>query len=173
MSAMDFFRSAAKNMHKDFSDAFKGLTSEQLHFRPLEKGNPISFIVWHCVRTEDTVINFMLQKKPTVWMAEGWDKKFGMDARAQGTGMTAEQAAAVRISDINGFEQYIGNVFKSTEEYLAGVKDEDLAEVRDLPVLGKRSLYQVIGGTVLQHGSSHLGEMWYVRGILGLKGSPI
>ena len=44
---------------------------------------------------------------------------------------------------------------------------------KELTFLGKRDLYQLIGGIVLQHGSGHLGEIWYVKGILGLKGSPI
>ncbi|MBI4596195.1 MAG: DinB family protein [Candidatus Tectomicrobia bacterium] len=173
MSTMEYFRSAAKGFHKDLTESIKDLSNEQLHFRPLEKGSHISFILWHNVRTEDLVINFLLQKKTPVWNTEGWDKKFGLDPKAQGTGMTAEQAAAVRITDLPGFLQYMGNVFKATDAYLEGIKDEDLSQVSDYPMLGKRSLYQVIGGTVLSHGSSHLGEIWYVKGLQGLKGSPI
>jgi hypothetical protein len=115
----------------------------------------------------------MLQKKAPVWNAEGWDKKFGMDPRAQGTGMTAEQAASVHIQDLDGFLKYTQNVFRATEAYLAGLKEEVLGEVRDLPVLGKQNLYQAIGGVVLSHASGHLGEIWYVKGLQGLKGSPI
>jgi len=87
------------------------------------------------VRTEDVVINFLMQKKAPVWNSEGWDKKFGMDPRAQGTGMTAEQAASVRIQDLDGFLIYRQNVFRATEAHLAGLKEEVLGEVRDLPVL--------------------------------------
>jgi hypothetical protein len=173
MNTAEYFRSALKNLHNSLADCLKGLTNEQLHFRPLGKGNHIAFTLWHCVRTEDTVINFFLQKKPPVWNAEGWDKKFGMDPKAQGTGMTAEQAASIRIPDLGEFSKYMENVFRASETYLDGVKEESLAEVRDLPVLGKRNLYQVIGGIVLQHGSGHLGEIWYTKGLQGLKGSPI
>jgi len=173
MNTVEYFLAAAKELHDRLFEAVKGLSNEQLHFRPLGKGNQIAFIIWHCVRTEDSVINFMLQKKAPVWNAEGWDKKFGMDPRAQGTGMTAEQAASVHIQDLDGFLKYTQNVFRATEAYLAGLKEEVLGEVRDLPVLGKRNLYQVIGGIVLNHGSGHLGEIWYVKGVQGLKGSPI
>jgi len=173
MKTVQYFLTAMKDLHNNLTGAMKGLNSEQLHFRPLGKGNHIAFIIWHLVRTEDSVINYFLQKKAPVWNAEGWDKKFGMDAKAQGTGMTAEQAAAIRIPDLGEFSKYTENVFRATETYLNGIKDEDLPEVRDLPYLGKRSLYQVIGGIVLQHGSQHLGEIWYVKGLQGLKGSPI
>jgi uncharacterized damage-inducible protein DinB len=173
MDSLDFFRSSLKNFHNGFRDAVKDLNDEQLHFRPLGKGNSIAFMLWHIVRTEDSVVNFLLQKKPPIWNAEGWDKKFGMDPRAQGTGMTAEQAASIRISNLQDFLRYMENVFRASEAYLDIVKEADLEQVQEFQFLGKRSGYQVFGGVVLQHGSGHLGEIWYVKGLQGLKGSPI
>ena len=173
MSTIDYFRSAVKEMHKNYFEAVKDLTDEQLHFRPLDKGNHIAFILWHFVRTGDLVLNFLLQKKTPVWNEEEWDKKLGMDPQAQGTGMTDEQAAAVRIQDMTEFLKYMENAFKSVEAFLDGVKDEDLDQVHELPVLGKRSMYQLIEGTILQHGASHMGEIYYLKGLQGLKGSPV
>lgn len=173
MGAVDYFSQAVKSLHESLFQAVEGLSDEQLHFRPLDRGNHIAFIIWHLVRTEDSVINFLLQKKTPVWNAEAWDKKFGMDPTAQGTGMTDAQAAAIRIADLEAFRGYMKNAFKSIEDYLAGLKDQELDEVYDMPVLGRRSLYQTIGGVILQHGSNHLGEIWYVKGLQGLKGSPI
>jgi len=173
MGSIDYFRSALKGMHKSYLEAIEDLDDEQFHFKPLDKGNHIAFILWHLVRTEDTVINFFLQKKNTVWNEEGWDEKLGMDPRAQGTGMTAEQSAEIKIKNLGDFSAYMTNVFKSTEGYLEELRDEDLDVVHDLPMMGKRSLYEVIGGTGLQHASSHLGEIYYVRGLLGLKGGPV
>ncbi len=152
MNTVDYFLAALKELHDSLLQSAKELSNEQFYFRPLGRGNHIAFTLWHCVRTEDAVIHYLLQKKAPLWNAEGWDKKFGMDARAQGTGMTAEQAASVRIQDLDGFLKYTQNVFQATEAYLAGLKEEILGEVRDLPLLGKRNLYQVIGGIVLSHG---------------------
>ena len=173
MGALDFFRTSTKNLHKDFRDAVKDLNGEQMHFRPLGKGNHIAFALWHLVRTEDSVINFLLQKKAPVWNAEGWDKKFGMDPRAQGTGMTAEQAAAIRIQSLPDFLKYMENVFKASEAYLDTLKEVDLDRVEEFQFIGKRSVGQLIGGVILQHGAGHLGEIWYVKGLQGLKGNPI
>jgi hypothetical protein len=173
MGALDFFRPSLKTLHRNLMDAVKELTDEQLHFRPLGKGSPIAFIFWHAVRTEDSVINFFLQKKPPVWNAEGWDKKFGMDPRAQGTGMSAEQAAAIRISNLADFLKYSKKVFEGSEAYLETLKEPDLDRVEEFQFLGKRSFGTVIGGFVLNHGSGHLGEIWYVKGLMGMKGSPV
>jgi hypothetical protein len=173
MGALEFFRPSLKTLHGSLVGAVKELTDEQLHFRPLGKGNQIAFIFWHAVRTEDTVMNLMLQKKPPVWNAEGWDKRFGMDPRAQGTGMSAEQAAALRIPSLPDFLKYTENVFQASEAYLETLKEAELDQVEEFRFLGKRSFGSVIGGIVLNHGAGHLGEIWYVKGLLGLKGSPI
>jgi hypothetical protein len=173
MGALEFFGPSLKTLHGSLLDAVKGLTDEQLHFRALEKGNHIAFIFWHAVRTEDSVMNFLLQKKPPVWNAEAWDKKFGMDSRAQGTGMSSEQAAALRLPNFADFLKYAEKVFKASEAYLENLKEEELDRVEEFRFLGKRSFGSVIGGVILAHGSGHLGEIWYAKGLQGLKGSPI
>ena len=172
MGAADYFRSAVSNLHRNLTEAVEGLSDKQLHFRPLGKGNHIAFIIWHYVRTEDTVLNFFLQKKTPVWNAEGWDEKLGMDSRVQGTGMTDEQAAGIQIRNLKEFLHYMHNTFKASEAFIDDLKDEDLDQEHELPVLGKKSLYQIVGDTILQHGGNHLGEIWYLRGIQNLKGSP-
>ncbi len=173
MGALEFFRPSLKSLHGNLMDAVKDLNDEQLHFRPLGKGNHIAFIFWHAVRTEDSVTHFMLQKKPPVWNAEGWDKKFAMDPRVQGTGMSAEQAAALHIPNLADFLKYTVKVFQASEAYLETLKEEELERVEEFKFLGKRSFGSVIGGIILNHGAGHLGEIWYVKGLQGLKGSPI
>jgi hypothetical protein len=173
MGAVELFDQSLKTLHGNLLEAVKDLSGDQLHFRPLGKGNHIAFIFWHVVRTEDSVMNFLLRKQPPLWNSEGWDKKFGMDPRAQGTGMSAEQAAALRIAGMSDFLRYTENVFKSSEAYLGSLKETELDRVEEFQYLGKRSFGQVIGGIILNHASGHLGEIWYVKGLQGLKGSPI
>jgi uncharacterized damage-inducible protein DinB len=173
MGTINYFSSALKGIHQSYRDAVKDLTDEQLHFRPLDKGHHIAFALWHLVRTEDMVLNFLVQKKNPVWNAEGWDKKLDMDPRAQGTGMSEQEAAAVRITSLKDFMGYMESAFKASEAWVETLKEEDLEKVQDLPVLGKRSLYEVIGGTALVHAAEHLGEIWYIKGMLGLKASPV
>jgi len=173
MGTIDYFCSTMKDMHNNYIDAVKDLTEEQLYFRPLDKGNHIAFTFWHLVRTEDLVLNFILQQKAPIWNEQGWDNKLGMDPQAQGTGMSDEDAAAFKITDMNEFLNYTKAVFEASEAYVKTLKVEDLDVVNELPALGKKSLFEVIGGTTIQHGAGHLGEIWYIKGLLGLKGSPV
>jgi hypothetical protein len=173
MSVMRYLQSAAKDLHKNLRQAMTDLNDEQLHFRPLDRGSPIAFIIWHEIRTEDVVLNAFLQKKAPLWDAEGWAEKTGVTAKGQGTGMPAEQAASLRIPNLGEFRNYMEAVFKGTDAYLEGLQEPVLWEEREFPMLGKRTVMQVIGGVVLQHGAGHLGEIWYLKGLQGLKGSPI
>jgi len=173
MKTIEYFRGVMKEAHKGLGAAVKDLTDAQLHFRPLEAGHSIAFTLWHYVRTEDIMIHVFLQNKKPVWNTEGWDQKLGMDAKSQGTGMTAEQAAAIRIKNLGEFLKYAERVFLASEGFLEGVPEESLDEVKEFPVIGKRSVRQIIGGMVLQHGANHMGEISYIKGLQGLKGSPI
>jgi uncharacterized damage-inducible protein DinB len=173
MGTVDYFASSMKQMHGNFLDAVKDLTEDQFYFRPLDKGNHIAFLFWHLVRTEDLVLNFLVQGKSPIWNEQGWDKKLGMDPRSQGTGMSDADAAALKITDIQEFLKYTRTVFESSEAYVKTLTEEKLAEARDYGMLGKQSLYNVIGGITIHHGIGHLGETWYIKGLLGLKGSPM
>ena len=113
MNTIEYFRGAMKEGHKTLFAAVKDLTDSQLHFRPLGAGNSIAFIYWHYVRTEDIMVHLFLQNKKPVWNAEGWDRIFGMDPKSQGTGMTAEQAAAIRIQNLGEFLKYAERVFQA------------------------------------------------------------
>ena len=45
------------------------LTYDQWHAVPDGVGNSIAFIAWHYLRTEDNIINWIIQnRRPTVWM---------------------------------------------------------------------------------------------------------
>jgi hypothetical protein len=173
MNTIEYFRGAMKEVHKTLGAAVKDLTDKQLHLRPLGVGNSIAFTFWHYVRTEDIMIHMFLQNKKPLWNVDGWDQKFGMDSKSQGTGMTAEQAGAISIKDLGEFIKYAEKVFQASEAFLENLPEGSLDEVKEYPVIGKRSVRQVIGGFVLQHGSGHLGEIWYVKGLQGLKGSPV
>ena len=95
MSTTEFIRSSLKQMHNTYDDAIADLTTDQLHWRANEKGCPVSFILWHYVRTEDNIVQFILQdRKPTVWVDGPYQERWGLEKVTQGTAATAEESAA-------------------------------------------------------------------------------
>ncbi len=167
-------RSSLTSMHSLLDKAVEGMTAEQLNFRPSEGGVSGFFSLWHYVRTEDNIINFVTQRKPTVWLDGGYNDMFGLPRNSQGTGMTTEEANAVRISDVDAWHGYQQKVWVATDHYLAGMSPEDFDTRRvTIKPLGEMSLWNGIYGICLSHGYRHVGEIEYVRGVQGLGGLTV
>jgi hypothetical protein len=173
MSSKEFIHRSLAALHQRLNEAVAELTPDQLNWRSPLGGNPIAFTIWHYARTEDNLVQFALQRKPTIWMDQGYAEKFGLDPRAQGTGMSPDDAAKVRLPSVQEFQPYLDAIWKNTEEFVAGIEDAELTKEFELRGLGTQSYESILGTTLMTHGYGHLGEIWYVKGLQGLKGSPI
>ncbi len=167
-------RSSMRSMHALLDKAVDGMTAEQLNFRPQEGGVSAFFSLWHYVRTEDNIINWVAQQKPTVWLEGGYDQAFGLPRTSQGTGMTVEEANAVQIRDVGKWREYQQGVWAATDAYLAALSPEEFDQRQvTIKPLGPMSLWDGIYGMCLSHGYRHVGEIEYVRGVQGLGGLTI
>lgn len=169
---VDFIRSGLHQLHGAYRDATAELSLDQLHWRANDHGCPIAFVLWHYYRTEDNVIQFVLQRKPTVWLEKGWDRRFGLDRIAQGTGMSLEEAQALRVHSGPEFLAYMDAVAKATDDYMATLTDEELQRKTTVRPLGEIPVSDAIGNMCLTHGFTHLGEIQHLRGLQGLRGMP-
>lgn len=173
MSTIDFIRRGLRRMHNDYDQSIADLTEDQLNWKAGEKGLPLSFILWHYVRTEDNIVNYVLQGKSTVWLDGGWNERFGLHKAAQGTGMSHEDAQALRIGPLDAWQAYQAGVWKATEDFLGGLSDEQLQEMTAVKPLGEMPRESAIGMMCLTHGFTHLGEIQHLRGLMGLKGMAV
>ena len=172
MSLVQFFSEQFQRLHADFDAVVEGLTPEQLHWRPSQGTNHIAFVIWHYARTEDNIVQFVLQRIPTVWMDEGWDKRLGLDSKTQGTGMTDEDAAALTLPSVEVFLPYMQKVWRCTERYLSTLSDVDLERLTLIRPQGERAVETILTENMLTHGFSHLGEIWVLRSLQQLQGAP-
>jgi hypothetical protein len=129
MSTIDFIRGGLRQLHGSYDEAISDLTDEQLHWRANEHGLPISFIVWHYVRTEDNVVNFVLQLKPTIWLDGSWNERFGLEKTSQGTGMSLQDAQNLRVDSLDDWRRCQSGVWAGTDAFLAAANDEMLQEM--------------------------------------------
>jgi len=174
MDALDVMKSGLRNVHGMLDSAVDGMTADQLNFRAAEGGISAFFSLWHYVRTEDNIVNFVIQHQNTVWLDGGYDQRFNLPRTAQGTGMTDDEARAVRIEDVPGWLEYQRGVWQATDTYLAGLDPASMeaTQVTIRPV-GEMSLWQGLWGMCLSHGYRHVGEIEFARGIQGLGGLTI
>jgi DinB superfamily len=174
MTPHSILRTSLHSMHALLDKAVDGMTAEQFNFRPQEGGVSAFFSLWHYVRTEDNIVNYVAQARPTVWLDGAYDELFGLPRTSQGTGMTEEQANAVQIHDVSKWIEYQQRVWDATEAYLASMSPAEF-ELRKVTIkpLGEMSLWDGIYGVCLSHGYRHVGEIEYVRGVQGLGGLTI
>jgi len=137
MTLLESLSTDLRRLHDVLDKSLDGLTIEQLHMVPAghPKANTIAWNLWHYVRTEDNVVRFVLQnRRPTVWVEGGYPERLGLPPAAQGTGMSTEEAHALRLRDVPLFVGYMKKVWASTEEYVKA-----LAQVRRRDAGGPRA----------------------------------
>jgi hypothetical protein len=171
MTLVEFIEAELNRLHAMLDRGVADLTPEQWHAVPggNPKTNTIAFEMWHYARTEDNIVRFIIQgRRPTVWMEGGWAERLGLPPVAQGTGMSPEDAQAMRIPDLDAFKQYVKAVWASTKAYLSNPD----TSVFDQPVLvkplGEMPAIRALGQVCMTHGFTHLGELEICRTLLGL-----
>lgn len=166
MNGAEFLRVTVDEMHGAMRSDMQGLTPEHLAWRPAPGANPIGFLFWHYVRTEDNLVS-SLQGKPTVWEAEKWHEKLGMDAQAQGTGFQQDEvdrAAALPLAEVMVYSE---KVFARTMEHLNSLDDAGL-DFAPNPERPRRTVGMMLRNFIIAHGWWHLGEIKYVKGMQGM-----
>jgi hypothetical protein len=171
MTAVEFIHLELKRLHQMFDKAISDLTPEQLHAVPggHPKANTIAWGLWHYARTEDNVVRFVLQnRRPTVWQEGGYADRLGLPPVAQGTGMSTEEAHALRIPDVGVFREYMQGVWASTGEFLASAEPASLDRPVTIKPLGEMPAIRALGQVAVSHGMMHVGEIGLARTLLGL-----
>lgn len=166
MTAVELIQIELTRLRKALDAALTDLTPEQLHAVPAghAKANTIAWGVWHMVRTHDNVVHFVLQNRRTpVWTEDGYADKLGLPPVAQGTGMSTEEAQALRIKDLALFRQYMDKVTTRTDEFLATLDAAALDRAVMIKPLGEMTVGRVLAQVCVAHGFQHVGEMELAR----------
>src|SRR5712691_3454483 len=176
MDIIDFFRVEQTRLHRWTRIAIEDLTPEEWHHTIEGSTNTIAFLVWHSVRTEDNILRFILQGRPTIWAEGNWHERLHLPLRVQGTGMATEEARAFHIADTALFMEYVEEVWREFEAYLASIPDggKELSErIVTVKPLGNMPAIQAIGQVCISHLFIHLGEVALLLGSMGKRGLPL
>lgn len=167
MHSRDVLSYAFSQVSETLQQTLEGLTAEQLTARVAPDANPVAWLAWHLLRVQDDHVADVAGSEQ-VYTAQGFARRFDLplDDSAIGYGMSPEEVAAVRVEDPALLVEYSAAVHARTAEFLAGLSDADLDRVVDTrwdpPVtLGVRLV------SVLSDDLQHLGQIGYVRGLLG------
>ena len=154
-------------MLENCSKSLIDLTHDEIHFRAAPTANSIAFEMWHVARTVDNVIFFAFDREQPVWLREGYEERFGLPKTAQGTGMTPEEAYALRFPEPEALAEYIDAVKAGVQPRLEAATQEYLDTVSPIRPWGERSRAEHLWQVLVAHGNGHLGSVTMARAILG------
>ena len=170
ITALEFIQGGLKQLHGNLDKQFDNITPEQLHAIPggNPKANTIAWGLWHYARTEDNVVQYILQNKKTpIWVEQGYAARTGLPETAQGTGMPAAEAQALRIKDLGAFKEYTGKVWAATNALIATNDQALLDRMVTIKPLGEMHAMRALGSVCLTHGMIHFGEIELARTLVG------
>ncbi len=163
---------AIRQVHQRIQELVADLSDSQLSWSPTPRSHSLAFVLWHIPRCDDNYLRVHIQGHTEIWREEGWFQWWGLDSES--TGMMLDDGAAAQISlpGKNDLLSYARRVWDELAEFVAGLGPEELARpVDQVERTSGMTTGQVITTHIYGHDNRHLGEMEYVKGLLGLRGS--
>ena len=133
------------------------LTAEEVQHRTHENTNSIGFEIWHVARTADNLVNFAFERKQPVWISQNLFEQWNLPKVAQGTGMSADDAYALRFPDGASLAKYCREVSASIVPQIRAMSDEYLDETMTIQPQGEMKKGDIINQVIINHGNNHLG----------------
>ncbi|MBI2983853.1 MAG: DinB family protein [Chloroflexi bacterium] len=176
--AIELARHRAKLVHQQILKAVDGLTDDQLAWRPVPRAHSLGWTLWHLARGADAFQASVPhpEPRPQIWQTEGLADKWSfaealMGTNGLGTGVDDDVAATLQPPPKGALVDYAKKTFGALDAIVDHL-DEDLwcrehiSMFFDGPATVGRSVIAAIS-----HDSRHLGEMEYIKGLMGLRGT--
>ncbi len=167
MTTIQFIKDQMFLGHGWFLGIVKGLTDEQANYLPSGTAHPIGAIVQHVLFVEDDTINRRLQGGESIWERDGWGERAGLP-NLRGADEAAYRAFRMPAAALDDYRRA---VWAASDAYLDTLTEEDL--LREMESAGRASSVGAALGIVLNHTPIHVGEISAIKGIQGLRGSPL
>ena len=152
-----------------------GLSDDQLAWRPAPRAHSMGWTVWHIARCAD---KFAAQAGAgaELWVKDGLAAKWGLaevllGSNGVGTGVDDETAATLRPPSKDLLVDYAQRSFAALDAVVdrfdadAAAREQTTFYFDEPAPIGRAFV------TSIAHENRHLGELEYVKGLLGLRGT--
>lgn len=159
----------SRQTHERLLKIVEDLTDEQLAWRPAPKAHSIGFTFWHVARADDNA-QADLNGTDTIWNTDEYAARWGHPVKGIGMGWDDDAAASLPLPPKAELVGYALRVFKACDD-ASDLDGGRFMETRKSRFMSKEATLGDIVLTVITHDNRHLGEMEYIKGLLGLRGS--
>lgn len=167
--ALEEIRARSRQAHERLLKIVDDLTDEQLAWRPAPKAHSIGFTFWHVARADDNV-QADLNGTETIWKTDDYPAKWAHPEKGIGMGWDDDAAAALPLPPKAELIGYAKRVFEACDA-ATDLDAAGFAEKRRSRFMSREATLGDIVFTGITHDNRHLGEMEYIKGLLGLRGS--
>ena len=180
---LDSLRRRMRALFSLYEEATSTMSVEQVNHREREGILPMAFSLFHYINMIDSA--FMLLTGQAPIYNDEWTKRIKPAIADHGKERTVQEMQFQQIGDYDAFIEYMNQVFKHIEEWLAELPLVELERViftRPFPpqiastfsarVAGEQGI-TVLDGIecwIYQHGLRHMGEIELARSFVGLTG---
>lgn len=145
--------------------SIEGLSLSELKWQPSLESNNIIYLLWHMGRVEDNWINQVIGGKESVWIRNGWNKKFPFDENDYGKGYGKQDLANLPEMNKEQLMDFYNDQRIESIKVIENLSSEDLKK-QYKRLSGELKSGHWILGHVLVEESQHLGQVAYIRGMI-------
>jgi uncharacterized damage-inducible protein DinB len=172
---LDLAKQRSKLTREQVLKVVDGLSDDQLAWRPTPRAHSMGWTLWHIARCAD---KFATEAGggTEIWTREQLAAKWGladvlMGTNGVGTGIDDDTAATLRPPSKELLLDYARRAFARLNQFVDGldaaaVEREHVSFFTDGPASVGRALI-----ASMTHDARHLGELEYLKGLLGLRGT--
>ena len=143
------------------------LSAEQLAWRPTPTAHSIGWTLWHVARADD---NFQSDlTRSSIWKDGGYGLRWGQPEAINK--MEDSAAAAMPMPAKDDLLGYVRAVFAATDAAVEAIDEARFAEEIESDFMGQRAAVGAMLVQSVSHAGRHLGELEYIKGLLGLSGT--
>jgi hypothetical protein len=152
-----------------------GVSDEQLAWRPAPRAHSMAWTLWHIARCAD---KFAAQVGGTneIWAREGLAAKWGLadelfGSNGLGTGVDDETAATLRPPSKDPLLDYARRSFAALDAVVDRFDANAVARELTTFYFDEPAAIGRAFVTSIAHENRHLGELEYLKGLLGFRGT--
>ena len=163
---------AVHQVHERLVALVADLSDDQLSWSPTPHAHSLAFALWHIARCDDNYMRVHIQGRPEIWAEERWYDRWGLESESTGMLLPDEEAAGLRLPGKKDLLLYASKVWDEVEAFIAALRPEELARpIHQEERTTGLTVGQAIVTHIYGHDNRHLGEMEYIKGLIGLRGS--
>jgi DinB family protein len=172
---LDLAKQRSKMTRELVLKVIDGLSDDQLAWRPAPRAHSMGWTLWHIARCAD---KFSAQAGGTaeLWVKDGLAAKWSlaevlMGSNGVGTGVDDETAATLRPPSKDLLVDYARRSFAALDAVVDRFDADAVARKETTFYFDEPATIGRAFVTSIAHENRHLGELEYVKGLLGLRGT--